>query len=431
MKILWLVNIIMPELARVLEKTATVCGGWLTGAMQILRNSGHSLIICTTADIVQTQRYEIDGSVYYLLPYGDVPQMQASFQSVLAQEQPDLIHIYGTEFPHCWALASIADPERTIVTIQGALKYYEKATYAGLPEKQCRDTLLHKTLRKLHKGGISIDLQRQLFQQRAVYEEKTLKRLKYINGGSGWGNAVAKSIHPDCVTLDCGLILRDSFYTQERWRADQCEKHSIYVLLSYPIKGFHRLLDVLPMIIRRFPDTKVYVASNKLVRRNYTGLKAWIMDHAPDYQWLLQRQIDRLNLSEHLVFLDSLSEKQVRDRLLKSNVFVSPASIENQSTALGEAMMLGVPCVASGVGAIMEMIDHGRDGFVYPFGETYLLAEFVCRIFEDDALAAQFSELGHAHAAKTYSREDNGKKLTEMYETVLHRAGKDRLEGRQ
>ena len=82
-------------------------------------------------------------------------------------------------------------------------------------------------------------------------------------------------------------------------------------------------------------------------------------------------------------------------------------------------MILGVPSVASCVGAMLEMIDHGEDGFLYPFDEHYLLADAVCRIFADRDLAEQFSHKGHDHAARTYDRSENSRKLIAMYETIV------------
>lgn len=422
MKILWLVNIVMPELAEHLGREVSVFGGWLTGAMKAVRREGHELVICTTEKRDDVHCCDVSGIRYYIAPSGSVEEMETHFRSILQQEKPGVVHIYGTEFIQSWAMAKCADVNRTVVTIQGALKYYEKAVYAGLPERLCRDTMLHKLLRKLHKGGRSIELQRLSFAERTQYEELVIQRLKYVNGGSEWGNAVAKSINPDCTTFDCGLILRDSFYTDDRWSLEQCEPHSIYVLFSYPIKGFHKFLEALPMILHEFPDTKVNVIANTLPVRRYSRMKRAIQNAAPDYNWIIQNQIDELGVGHCLRFLGWKDEAQVKSLLLKSNVFVSPASIENQSTALGEAMILGVPSVASCVGAMLEMIDHGEDGFLYPFSEPYLLADAVCKIFSDSDLAKQFSEKGHDHAAATYDREKNCLNLIKMYQTIANTA---------
>ena len=422
MKVLWLVNIIMPELAEHLGRKPSVFGGWLTGAMNAVREAGHELVICATENRPDVQCCDVSGVRYYIAPNGSVEEMEACFRAIVQREMPDVVHIYGTEFEQCWAMASCADPERTVVQIQGAMTLLKDVVYAGLPARLCRDKLLHKMLRKWNKGGQSIDLQRQSFERRAAVEQRVLQNAKYILGASEWGNAVAKAVNPDCITFDCNLILRDSFYTDDRWSPDTCEKHSIFILFSYPIKGFHKFLDALPLILRQYPDTMVYVVANRLPLRKYTGLKRLIQDAAPDYNWLIQKQIEQHKLQDHLKFVGHLKEAQVKERMLRSNVFVSASALENQSMTLGEAMILGVPSVASRVGAIPEMINDGEDGSLYPFAEPAKLADAVCRIFADRDLALRFSEKGHAHAAATYDREKNGRNLIRMYETIADAA---------
>ena len=406
----------MPELALHLGKSPTVFGGWLSGAMKAIKENGYELVVCATVENVnETKKYIVNGTTYYISKRSSVSDMEGVFREILKNENPNIVHIYGTEFEHSWAMAKCSDVNKTVVTIQGAMTYLKDHVYAGLEEKYCKDNLLHKSLRLMHKGGISIDLQKKSFEQRAEIEKKVLKHVKYVMGGSEWGNAVAWSINPNCHVFDCGLILRDSFYTDDRWSYEKCEPHSIYILHSYPIKGFHKFLDAMPLILNEYPDTNVYVVANKLQYRNYKGIKRTVMDIAPDYNWIIQQKIEKMNLKEHIHFLGYLNEMQVKRQLLKSNVFVSASSIENQSTSLGEAMILGVPSVASYVGAIPEMIDHGKDGFLYPFEETYMLAYYICEIFKDYKLAEQFSECGHEHAARVYNQEENSNKLMGIY----------------
>lgn len=416
MKILWLVNIIMPELAQHLGRKPSVFGGWLTGAMQAVRGAGHQLVICTTGQ-EDLGRYETGGVTYYICS----ADMQ-SMKQILEAEQPDVVHIYGTEFAQSWAMSQAADPTKTLVTIQGAMACLKDVVYAEIPERICRDNLLHRFLRLVHRGGESMELQKRSFEKRAVTEQQVLTRAKYINGGSEWGNSVARTLHPGCEPLSCGLILRDEFYTGVRWSLEKCEKHSIYILFSYPIKGFHKFLEAFRVIVARYPDAKAYVVGSVLPIRQYRGLKRIVMNTAQDYNWYVQQRIEDYGLWEHIRFLGTLDASVVKAQMLRSHVFVSASAMENQSTSLGEAMMLGVPSVASSVGAIPEMIDDGADGFLYPFDDTRLLADRILRIFEDDALAQRISVGGHLHAARTYDRKENARRLLEMYDTIVTNA---------
>jgi len=53
--------------------------------------------------------------------------------------------------------------------------------------------------------------------------------------------------------------------------------------------------------------------------------------------------------------------------------------------------MLGVPVVASLVGGLATLIEHGRSGLLYQADAPYMLAAYVRKVFEDDALATAMS----------------------------------------
>lgn len=413
MKILWLVNIVMPELAVHLGEKPSVFGGWLTGALEAARSAGHGLVICTTRPNAHELRFCPDLNTTYLLL-----DAETDFSHVLEKEQPDLVHIWGTEFPQSWALAKVSDPSRTLVSVQGLVHTFEHHACAGIPESVCRTTWLHRLYRRMGRHISSIEEQRRSFAQRAETERRVLARVEHVNGGTAWGDGCARLIQPEVRLHPCGLILRSSFYGEEVWDPDACTPHSIFALYNYPLKGFHKLLEALVPVVARYPDTKVYVAGNRCLYRQLSGWKRKLMELAPDYDWYVQGLIEQYGLKDNLEFLGYLTEQQMKEQFLRSQVFVSPSAIENHATMLGEAMITGVPSIASCVGGLQEMIDHGSDGFLYPFNEPYTLAGYILRLFEDRELAIRFSRRGRAHAQRTYDREGNCRRLLEIYETI-------------
>ena len=55
-------------------------------------------------------------------------------------------------------------------------------------------------------------------------------------------------------------VLRKSFY-DGKWSFDNCEKHSIFISqATTPIKGLHIMLRAMPLIKKKYPDVKLYVA---------------------------------------------------------------------------------------------------------------------------------------------------------------------------
>ena len=419
MKILWLVNIIMPELSAHFGNSPNVYGGWLVGALGVLQSTENEVVICTTSkDGALVGRYSLQGGTYYIVKDGSLPEQQNAFREILDAEKPDLVHIFGTEFMQSWALFSVSNPEKTLITLQGLLLLYESKVYADIPMKYCKDNLLHKLLRRLHKGGNSIELQRRAFQEGAKYERLILENAKYINGLSDWGNAGVRMFNKDCELIPCGSVLRDTFYDGSQWDVEKCEPHTIFCIYSYPIKGFHKLLEALDIVRMYYPDVKVYAIAKPNPYRNYKGIRRMVMDLAPDYEWYVQKLIERYGLKDHLVFPGYLGAEEVKQLMLKSNIFVSPSSIENQSTAVGEAMLLGLPTIISCVGDAENMIAHGKEGFIYSFDQTQMLAYYICELFRDSDLAERLSNGARRKAAVLFGKEENAKLLLAMYKRM-------------
>lgn len=419
MKILWLVNTIMPDLAVHFGGKPSVFGGWLTGAMKAVREDGHEMVVCAVENSgKRAGRYEANGAVYYILQNADDKTLEKSFGEILDNEKPDIVHVYGTEFAYIMPLLNTADPERTVLTLQGSMQCTRDCAYAGISESVCKDTAWHKLRRKLGKGGYSIELMKNNYTERAVIEENIFRKIKYADGCSDWGIAYIKSMNPDCCMFNCGCLLRSNFYGDPKWNEIDCEKHSILALMTRPAKGAHILIEAMPYILKQYPDAKLYLAGTEFTYRNYSGIKRSIQNLTPDYNWYVQNQIEKFNLKDNIVFLGYLDAEQMKQQMLKANVFVSPSANEHLATALGEAMLTGTPSISTSVGALCEMIDHRKDGYLYDFSETHVLAQYICDIFDDRTLAERFSKLGRAHAERTYNAERNSKALLDMYYAI-------------
>ena len=137
------------------------------------------------------------------------------------------------------------------------------------------------------------------------------------------------------------------------------------------------------------------------------------------YGKYLKELIKRYNLQDSVVFTGLLDEKQMCERYLRSHVFVCPSSIENSPNSLGEAMIFGVPCVASDVGGVTDLLTHKEEGFVYQTDAPYMLAYYVCEIFANDELALQFSVKARGHAMRTHDREMNNQAMVSIYKNII------------
>ena len=69
-----------------------------------------------------------------------------------------------------------------------------------------------------------------------------------------------------------------------------------------------------------------------------------------------------------------------------------------------------------------EFISDGESGLLYDFEDVEQLADHICHIFEDPQFAEKLSQNAPFLPQKLYNREENGKKLLEIYRTIDHNA---------
>ena len=100
-------------------------------------------------------------------------------------------------------------------------------------------------------------------------------------------------------------------------------------------------------------------------------------------------------------------------------VMVLPSAIENSPNSLCEAQLVGIPCVASFVGGVPEMLRDGKDGYLYTFNEPLMLAEYISRIFDSDSLAEQFSMSSYEWIRSRQGENDVVNKTINNYKTII------------
>ena len=106
---------------------------------------------------------------------------------------------------------------------------------------------------------------------------------------------------------------------------------------------------------------------------------------------------------------------------LDANVFALPSTIENSPNSLGEAMLLGVPCVAADVGGVRNLMCPG-EGYVYQSTAPYMLADAIMQVFEQQEQAAEMGRRARTHALQTHDPDKNLQDLLAAFQKVAGEA---------
>lgn len=412
MRVLWITNIIFPVPCDFLGIASPVYGGWMMSSLEALRES-YSDIEFAVATVYVGKRMEIckrNNVTYYLLPSSNDKtrydnSLEPFWMQVKEDFRPDVVHIHGTEFAHGLAYIKACGADNVCLSIQGLVSVCARYYYAGISVK---DIWRNITIRDLLKYD-TIFQQKSKFERRGKIEKEYIRLVSHIIGRTSWDKAQVWAVNPYARYHLCNETLRPSFYKQV-WNYGQCDKYTIFLSqAAYPLKGLHKVLEAMPLIIREFPNAQVRIAGDDIVNKPFyrrTGYGKYICS-----------LIRKFNLQGNVTFLGTLSEEQMCSEYLRSNVFICPSSIENSPNSLGEAQLLGVPHLASYVGGVCDMM-QGNEDCIYRFEEVEMLAEKVCNIFRttfEDPVSS-FNSVVERHDS-TRNAED----LVNIYKAILGR----------
>ncbi|HJV24477.1 MAG TPA: glycosyltransferase [Aromatoleum sp.] len=126
-------------------------------------------------------------------------------------------------------------------------------------------------------------------------------------------------------------------------------------------KGFHRVIELLPELRRRFPGLMYLIVG---------GASA-----EGDWRARLERQVRDLGLTDTVRFLGVIEPDELKHPLSAADVFVLATRNEGWANVFLEAMACGVPVVTTDVGGNREVVCQAALGAVVPFGEPEALRE--------------------------------------------------------
>ena len=416
MKVLWITNILFPEAAAQLtgNKELKSSGGWMLGAAKGLIELGDvDLYVATVSSCVRTLT-KLKGAniTYFLIPLGKGnlrinKEYNTYWQKINSEVRPDVVHIHGTEYSHGYAYMKACGCDNVVVSIQGLKSACSDYYHYGITKSEIYKTL---TLRDLLRGGIIHD--QRSCKKSAKYEIEMLKLTKHIIGRTSWDKERTWAINPNAHYHFCNETLREEFYDGSQWDYKKCNKHTIFLSQAgYPIKGLHQVLKAMPLILRHFPNTVIRIAGNDITK--VSTLQDYM--HFVGYGRYLRLLIKKLGLEGKVLFTGSLNAEEMKNEYLTSNVFVCPSSIENSPNSLGEAQILGVPCVAGYVGGVPDMM-IGREHNLYRFEEVEMLAYKICSVFENKDMiqGGVVDEVIQRHSPTT-----NATMLLDIYRSII------------
>lgn len=170
-----------------------------------------------------------------------------------------------------------------------------------------------------------------------------------------------------------------------------------------PYKGLVYLINAFPVVKNNIPNAKLVIAGRAKGSFAYAEL------------------MRELNINEDVLLdLRDMSDQEMVNYYLASDVVVLPYVKTYQSAVLLSAYTLGRPVVVTDTGGLGEVVEDGRSGYVVPPEDEQALATAICKLLGDGANIESMGRYA-AKLAKTKYSWDSIARKTELVYSELHK----------
>jgi glycosyltransferase involved in cell wall biosynthesis len=139
-------------------------------------------------------------------------------------------------------------------------------------------------------------------------------------------------------------------------------------------KGLEYLIRAEPLITSRVPQAKIAIAGRGEDFDRYRRMM--------------------LHPERFIVYNEYVSDEKRAELFRRASVVVLPYIEASQSGVIPIAYRFGKPVVATRVGGLPDMVDHGRTGYLVPPRDAKALAEALVLLLQDKELRSQFGKNG-------------------------------------
>lgn len=202
--------------------------------------------------------------------------------------------------------------------------------------------------------------------------------------------------------VNCELYLRDRNVAQRRAEyAEPGERLLVHLSNFRPVK---RLLDVIEI----FDRVQKEVPSRLL-----------LIGDGPDRsqaEWLAMHK----GIHERVHFLGK--QDRINEKLAVADVMLLPSQLESFGLAALEAMACEVVPIATRVGGVPEVVEHGVSGFLADVGDVATMARYAIELLQDESRLRAMGKQARQSAQSRFCTDRIIPQYEEFYRRVLERA---------
>jgi glycosyltransferase involved in cell wall biosynthesis len=324
----------------------------------------------------------------------------SKYLKIINEVQPDIIHVHGTELPFGFIQKKINIP--VVISIQGNITVCKHKFFSGIEKSYL--TLLDNVIQIVFKNN-SFLKNYKYFGKWEIAEQEILKDCKYIIGRTDWDRRITRILSPNSTYYYVSEILGDPFYKfngnnkiNKNFIISTTNGNTLY-------KGFETLCHALSIL-------------NNAELNNFEWRVAGISE-SDSIVKLVMKKLGKDYPKRNLVLMGSLNEEQLLSSLLETNLYVMTSHIENSPNNLSEAMILGIPCIASYAGGTGSLIENNIDGLLIQDGDPWVLAGAILEQMSNPIKSQNMGDNARLNALKRHNPDRVCDDLINVYNNII------------
>lgn len=165
-------------------------------------------------------------------------------------------------------------------------------------------------------------------------------------------------------------------------------------------KGHHILLDAIPLVLNKMPQTVFIFAGDGPQKEN------------------ILNKIKKLGLGDKVLMLGM--RKDIPEILKSIDIFVLPTLQEALGTSFIEAMAMEKPVIGVNVNGVSEVITNSLNGYLVQPNNPPALAEAILDLLQNRGKAKAMGIEGRKIAHENFTVGEMCKKMFELYSSMLN-----------
>lgn len=413
MKVLWFTGVVSSK------RKNYGGGGWISSlSKEIAKNTDIDIALSYFYD-ADIENYSENGIRYYPMfrkERGRIAKLRYNWsqsyrktcdvdilthmQRVIADFQPDIIQIFGTESMFIPLIGNTDIP--VVLYLQGLLNPIYNSFYPNqMNDLSVKWMKFDKNEWLLNNGIIRRHNDLKAIAER---EKKTLAMVDYVIGRTSFDYQISRLYSPNSNYFKLNEMMRDSFYNSRPWVKQQRTEYQIFSTLSgVTYKGFDVILK-----------------AAKILKENGCSFR-WNIAGLPESNPIVRR-FEKLyvikSLDVNVNYLGVLNESQLQEKLLDSDVMVHPSYIDNSPNSVCEAQLIGLPVIACYVGGVPDFIEHKKSGLLVPINDPYDIAYFIREDINKPYLY-KYSEVAKQNALQRHSKIEILQNIESIYKSIV------------